>query len=162
MFIGQAMPRFKGHPHHWPSLNSWLYSLGISDDEIKEYFFYSALVDYFPGTKNGSHKIPTKSEIESERKRLSSDIANFHPHIVVTIGKLSLAYCLKRDVVLLEDYIGKSFKVNPYGLYNRDILVLPLPHPSGASTWYKKPKNKTLLNKALKLLKTSFYNDISE
>lgn len=51
MFIGQAMPRLKRDLHDWPSLNIWLYSIGLTNDKIKKYFFYSALVDYFPGAK---------------------------------------------------------------------------------------------------------------
>lgn len=56
IFIGQAMPRVKRHPHDWPSLNKWLYSIGITDDQIKNNFCYSALVDYFPGSNGKSHK----------------------------------------------------------------------------------------------------------
>lgn len=157
IFIGQAMPRFKKHLHDWPSLNSWLYSIGITDNQIRENFFYSALVDYFPGAKNSSHLVPTEKEITKERKRLKATINSFDPDIVVTIGKLSLTHCLKREIQLLKDYVGQVFKVDPYDLFDREILVIPLPHPSGASTWINKPENKKLLTKALELLKENLY-----
>lgn len=153
IFIGQAMPRFKRNPHDWPTLNAWLYTIGLTDDHIKENFLYSALVDYFPGSKNGSHLIPTKEEIRNERKRLKKTINDFSPEIVVSIGKLSLSYCLDEEVKLLNGYIGKSFVKKPYNLYSKEVLIIPLPHPSGASTWRHKPENKKLLLKALKLLK---------
>ncbi len=155
IFIGQAMPRQKSHLHDWPSLNSWLYTIGITDTQIKENFYYSALVDYFPGSKNGSHLVPTESEIKEERKRLAKTIKDFNPRIVVTIGKLSLSHCLGEEVELLRKYIGKSFVKNPYGLYDREVLIIPFPHPSGASTWHKNVENKKLLDKALKIFKTS-------
>ena len=155
IFIGQAMPRFKKHPHDWPSLNSWLYSISVSDDQIKENFFYSALVDYFPGSKSGGHRVPSRGEIEKERKRLKSNIDNFNPDIVIPIGKLSITYCLDTKEPSLKNYIGKSFVANPYGLMDREILIIPFPHPSGASTWHKKVANRNLLNKALNLLKSN-------
>jgi uracil-DNA glycosylase len=153
IFIGQAMPRSKKSLHDWPSLNSWLNSIGISDSQIKQNFYYSALVDYFPGSKNGSHRVPTEEEINRERKRLAKTIKDFDPEIIVTIGKLSLLHCLQTDVSLLKDFIGKTFQVDPYGLVGRKVVVIPLPHPSGASAWRHKPENKVLLGSALKLLK---------
>lgn len=153
IFIGQAMPRYKSNLHDWPSLNSWLYSLGITDAQIKRNFYYSAMVDYFPGAQNGSHRVPTVKEINKERPRLKRTIEEFKPDLVVTIGKLSLSHCLLERVTLLDKFVGKSFRTDPYELLGRELLVIPLPHPSGASTWYRKSKNKNLLTKALNLLK---------
>jgi len=155
IFVGQAMPRHKRDPHDWPSLNKWLFSINISEDQIRDYFFYSALVDYFPGASNGSHLVPSKLEIEKERERLINTIVTFNPEIVVSIGKLSLSYCLGQRVDKLSDFIGNSYKVDPYKALKRETLVIPLPHPSGASTWRHKPENKILLRKALSLLKDS-------
>lgn len=153
IFIGQAMPRSKKDPHDWPSLNSWLHSINITDGQIKENLFYSALVDYFPGSKGGSHRVPSAKEIINERTRLKNTINNFGPDIVVPIGRLSISYCLQTDKVSLKDCIGKTFVSNPYGLMDREILIIPFPHPSGASTWHKKPENKRLVKNALKTLK---------
>ncbi len=152
IFIGQAMPRVKRNPHDWPTLNAWLYSIGITEDHMKQNFLYSALVDYFPGSKNGSHLVPTKEEILKEKKRLGKTIKDFNPDLVVTIGKLSLANCLNCEINLLGDYIGKTFTQNPYNLYDQELLIIPLPHPSGASTWRHNSENKKLLQKALKIL----------
>ena len=154
LFVGQAMPAVKRHPHHWPSLNLWLYSIGLTDKDIQENFLYTALVDYFPGYKGKSHKVPTKQEIEKEKDRLSKTFTDFKPEIVVTIGKLSIGHCLNCKIDKLDkNYIGQTFSANPYGLLHNEILVLPLPHPSGASTWKYKPENQILLQKALSILK---------
>lgn len=155
VFVGQAMPKVKETAHHWPGLNSWLYSIDIKEEEIKNYFLYSALVDYFPGYhEKGGHKVPTKDEVENEKERLRKTITDFNPEILVTIGKLSLSYCLNQKIISLDkNYIGKSFKVNPYNLLNKEVLIIPLPHPSGASTWRYKEGNQTLLKKALTILK---------
>lgn len=157
LFVGQAMPAVKRHPHHWPSLNLWLYSIGLTDTDIQENFLYTALVNYFPGYQDkGGHKVPTKEEAEKERERLKKTIIDFDPEILVTVGKLSLSYCLnKKTDKLDENYISKTFVINPYGMLEKNILVIPLPHPSGASTWIYKKGNRLLLQKALKNLRNS-------
>lgn len=152
MFVGQAMPRVKRDPHDWPTLNNWLYTIGLSDTAIRSNFFYSALVDYFPGAKNGSHLVPTEEEIAKERKRLQRQLTVFNPEVVVTVGKLSAEKCLGVPIKLLSDVIGKSYQVDPYMLLGRTLLVVPLPHPSGASTWRHLAPNKILLTKSLQLL----------
>jgi uracil-DNA glycosylase len=153
IFIGQAMPRSKKDPNDWPSLNSWLLAIGIEDEQIREYFLYSALIDYFPGAKNGSHNVPTKKEIEGQRKRLQKTMEDFSPNLVVPVGRLSILYCLKEPFEKLNAVVGKIYTKDPYGLMGRKLTIVPLPHPSGASVWCQKPENKTLLKKALELLK---------
>ena len=157
LFVGQAMPAVKRHPHHWPSLNLWLYSIGLTDADIQENFLYTALVDYFPGYKNKSHRVPSKEEIKKERERLKKIINDFNPEIVVSIGKLSIANCLCVKEIVLSEHAGKSYTINPYNLYQKDITVIPLPHPSGASTWRYKKGNQILLQKALSILKKEIF-----
>lgn len=153
IFIGQAMPRVKTHSHDWPSLNNWLYSIGLTDRQIKDYFYYSALVDYFPGSEDGSHVVPTKDDISKERKRLIKTITDFNPKIVVPIGVLSISHCINEKPQPLANNIGNIYTLDPYSALSREVRVIPLPHPSGASTWRHKEKNKKILKKALKLLK---------
>ena len=155
IFIGQAMPKIKTDLHDWPSLNTWLYSIGINDKQIKKYFYYSALVDYFPGAKNGTHRVPSLAEIEKERPRLKETIINFNPRIIVPIGRLSIAHCLNQPIQPLINDVGKIYETDPYLLLGKKKLIIPLPHPSGASTWKHKSKNNKLLLKTLKLLRLS-------
>ena len=149
------MPAFKRHPHHWPSLNKWLYSIGLTDSDIQGNFKYSAMVDYFPGYKNKSHRIPDEDEIKKEFERLSKTIKEFNPDLIVPIGRISIAHCLDKKSILLDKYIGNEYKAKAYNILDKDIIVIPLPHPSGASTWRYKEKNKVLLERALNRLKDS-------
>jgi len=153
VFVGQAMPRIKRDPHDWPSLNKWLFSIGLTEDQIKDNFFYTALVDYFPGSFKGSHLVPTKNQIEKELQRLKNALLEFSPDIVVPIGRLSISYCLGKSVSVLESHVGCIYRMNPYSFFKSDLIVIPLPHPSGASTWKHQPKNKKLLFRALSILK---------
>lgn len=153
IFIGQAMPRVKRHPTDWPSLNKWLYTIGVTDEDISKHFVYSALVDYFPGSKGSSHLVPTRDQIAAERERLFSTIRDFDPDVIVPIGKLSISYCLGIQTNLLSEIIGKIFTADPYKALRRELIIVPLPHPSGASTWRHQKENMELLEKALVQLK---------
>jgi len=50
----------------------------------------------------------------------------------------------------LIDVIGKLHSLDIFG---RKIDFIPLPHPSGASTWHRMEPGKTLLQNALKKIK---------
>ena len=63
------------------------------------------------------------------------------------VGKLAISQFL--EVKKLTDVIGQSFEQNVYG---RDVELIPLPHPSGASTWHQMEPGKSLLQDALKLV----------
>jgi hypothetical protein len=91
-----------------PSLNEWLYSINLTDMLIKEYFLYSALVDYFHGAKYGTHIVPNKQQIDDEEARLRKAIHDFDPEIVAPIGRLSISYCLSKGVEPLVKDIGKN------------------------------------------------------
>ena len=146
------MPRAKSHLHDWPSLNRWLYSLSFTDSDIQANFYYSALVDYFPGSLNGSHLVPTPDEISKERPRLKQTLLNFNPDVVVPIGALSISYCLNQKPQPLTSTLGQIYFADPYLLLDKIIPIVPLPHPSGASTWHHSPEHKLLLSNSLNLL----------
>lgn len=157
IFVGQAMPRMKRNPHDWPTLNKWLYGIGFDDTMLRTWTKYSALVDYFPGSINGSHIVPSREQIEAERERLRKTLMSFDPEIVVPIGKLSISYCLGEAFVTLGEHVGSRYRLVPYGLHERELMVIPLPHPSGASTWRYQSGNMDRLNKALELIKREVF-----
>ena len=66
------------------------------------------------------------------------------PRLVVTVGGLALREVLGLSV--LTECIGEK--------YERDgVPVIPLPHPSGASSWPNVPANRARLDRALGLVK---------
>lgn len=150
LFVGQAPPRTDpSRPFGRTKLYSWLHSIGITDEFIYANCEFGALIDFFPGiSKSGGHLVPTPEQIQESRPRLRDLFNKFKPDLVVPIGKLSIENCLQVPAALLTDVIGQEFKVNPYGLY-REVPVIPLPHPSGASSWVYQPGNSELLTKAL-------------
>ena len=62
------------------------------------------------------------------------------PELIVTVGGLALRRLL--GIGTLTGAIGKSFT-------RGDAIVIPLPHPSGASGWLNDSANRARLGKAL-------------
>ena len=69
------------------------------------------------------------------------------PELIVPVGRLAIEQFL--PIAPLNEIIGKKFSVDAFG---QKCDVIPLPHPSGASTWFKREPGITLLADALKLL----------
>ena len=69
------------------------------------------------------------------------------PKLIIPVGKLAISQFI--EVKKLTDVIGK---IHPYKINNEQIDLIPLPHPSGASTWHITEPGKTLLQDALKLI----------
>jgi len=70
---------------------------------------------------------------------------------VLAVGQLAIGEVLgdAAKKKKLDELVGKSVRAKWHG---REVDVVPLPHPSGASPWHKMEPGKTLLDKALKLV----------
>jgi uracil-DNA glycosylase len=49
----------------------------------------------------------------------------------------------------LAEVVGRKHRGGYHGV---EVDIIPLPHPSGASTWHKSEPGASLLTKALRLL----------
>jgi len=56
------------------------------------------------------------------------------------------------DNINLSDVIGNSYFKKIFKLSNSELVIIPLPHPSGLSSWIYKDKNHELLKKGLILI----------
>ena len=71
---------------------------------------------------------------------IEHELRLLQPTLVVTVGGLALRQLL--GIATLTDSIGKSY-------VHGEAIVVPLPHPSGASSWPNEPQNRARLGKAL-------------
>ena len=130
-FVGPAGRRLEG----------WFERVGISRQEI----YLSALARCFPGkAKGGGDKVPTRAMISNCRPHLLREFELLGPRIVVPVGGLAIKELL--GIGKLADAVGRA--------HRRDgIVYVPLPHPSGASTWLNAPENRERLWRSLAVLK---------
>lgn len=165
MLIGQAPGPHesdRGKPFAYTAgktLFRWLnQAMGIHEDELREKIYFAAVARCFPGKhpNGGGDREPDGEEIKNCRRFLEEEVALLKPKLILAVGKLAIKEVLGPEIFSksspLTDVIGKKFFVNYLG---HPVYVIPLPHPSGISTWHKKAPGKDLLEDALKLL-TSF------
>ncbi len=154
LLVGQA-PGDKegglGRPFAWTAgktMFKWFESIGVVEDDFRRQVYMSAVCRCFPGKNpKGGDRVPDKTEIATCSQWLNKEIELLQPKLVIPVGKLAIAQYL--TVNKLVDVIGKKFELTMNGV---DVEMIPLPHPSGASTWHRMSPGKELLTQALDLL----------
>jgi uracil-DNA glycosylase len=148
MLIGQA-PGVKNEDEKYPfnggaggkRLFQWLELAGWQEDEFRQKHYIGSVTRCFPGkAKNGTDRVPSKKEQELCNEWLKKELQILDIKVIIPMGKLSISMFTKETN--LSKIIGNTYLVD-----NR--FIVPIPHPSGASTWYHKNENKILLETAL-------------
>jgi uracil-DNA glycosylase len=147
LLVGQA-PGDKepvlGRPFAWTAgknLFKWFAGLGVDEPTFRARVYMAAVCRCFPGKNpKGGDRVPDEREIENCAPWLAREIELLQPELIIPVGKLAIARFL--DEAPLSEIIGRKFVV-------RGADVIPLPHPSGASTWYHVEPGKTLTARAL-------------
>jgi uracil-DNA glycosylase len=158
MLIGQAPGTREGpagKPFAWTAgktMFGWFETLGVDEETFRSRVYMAAVCRCFPGKdpKGSGDRVPAPDEIAHCSKHLASEVRLLRPHLVVPVGKLAIAQVLP-EAGQLVDVVGKKHRVTFHGV---ELDVVPLPHPSGASTWHRTEPGKTLLARALKTLGT--------
>ncbi len=141
-----------GRPFAWTAgktLFRWLQqATGADEAAVRDAFYISAVARGFPGkARGGGDRVPTPAEILRWRPFIERELEILRPRLVVPIGRLAIGEVLgPRPLV---EVIGRRFEANWLG---QAVEVIPLPHPSGASTWFKVEPGRSLLGEALALL----------
>jgi len=91
--------------------------------------------------------VPSPTEVEACSGWMEREIKMMRPELMIPVGRLAIERFFPK--ALLAETIGKKFSMTAFG---HTCDMIPLPHPSGASTWFKVEPGKTLLAQALKLI----------
>lgn len=142
-----------GRPFAWTAgktLFAWMgRSFGATEEEFRARVYMAAVVRAFPGkTSGGGDRVPSPAEIEASRGFLEREVAILRPRLVLPVGKLAIEQVLGRGV-RLDAVVGESTRIRYHGAA---VEVIALPHPSGASTWFKVEPGRSLLERALRRL----------
>ncbi len=155
MLIGQAPgPREieTGRPFAWTSgrtLFGWFAGLGLTEQEFRSRVYMSAVCRCFPGKNpKGGDRVPSRHEVGCCGHWLQGDLDLLAPRLVIPVGRLAIARFF--DARRLVDVIGSQGHWET--ARGRCVDVIPLPHPSGVSSWFKTEPGRTLLARALGLI----------
>lgn len=151
MLVGQAPGRTEagnGRPFSGPAgrrLFQWLASAGIDEAAFRRDVYMAAMTRCYPGPSPTGHgdRRPSREELALCRSYLDRALALVRPHMVLLVGGMAI-----------EAFLGKAPLAQLVGsLHVRSgVAYLPLPHPSGASTWVNQSEHRALLERALSTL----------
>ena len=121
------------------TLRRWL---AMDEDEFYGTFYCASVTRCYPGRPPSGRgdRTPTPREQDLCEFWRDWELELLRPDLIVTVGGLALRRLV--GVSSLTDAIGKSY-------LHDGALVIPLPHPSGASGWLNDPANRARLGKAL-------------
>ena len=124
-------------------LGRWLARAGIDEEHLP---YRTSITKCFPGkaASGAGARKPSPPEIANCATWLDREIALVRPRIVLLVGQLAI-----------ERFIGKVPLGDVVGTMKRDgeRVLIPLPHPSGASRWLNQADNRALLERALRILR---------
>jgi uracil-DNA glycosylase len=125
------------------TLRRWL---ELDEDAFYASFYCASVTRCYPGrTASGrGDRAPTPREQELCEFWRDWELELLRPKLIVTVGGLALRRLLGHTQ--LTESIGVRYE-------RGGVPVIPLPHPSGASSWPNVPANRERLDTALALVR---------
>lgn len=166
MLVGQAPGRVEetaGRPFSGRAgrqLFRWLETAGLGgEEEARRSVYITSITKCFPGPANSGSgdRRPSPAEVELCRGHLDGQLALLQPRLILAVGQMALERFLGRlsmDLAVGRVFDSEGTELDPVEELESAgrPLVLPLPHPSGASRWLNAPAHRALLERALELL----------
>jgi uracil-DNA glycosylase len=130
-------------------LRRWLARAGIGEEDLP---YRTAITKCFPGKAlaGAGDRRPSPPEIALCAPWLEAELALMRPEIILLVGTLAIERLWGKAA--LSEVVGRSKRSRTL----RGALLIPLPHPSGASRWLNDPDNRAKLERALRLLGRSW------
>lgn len=155
MLVGQAPGRMEQHGgmpfagRAGGTLFRWLARAGIDEATAREWLYISAITRCYPGPHPSGRgdRVPSPDERARCGDWLSEELRIIRPAVLIPVGRLAIDRFLGPRP--LADLVGREHGAAHEG---GGSVVIPLPHPSGASSWIHAPGNRELLERALDLI----------
>jgi uracil-DNA glycosylase family 4 len=124
-------------------LRRWLAEAGIDEAHLP---YRTSITKCFPGkaASGAGDRRPSPPEVALCAPWLEAELALVRPHVILLVGTLAIERFWGR--VPLSEVVGKS-------RIDGQRVLIPLPHPSGASRWLNDPENRHRLRRALLLVR---------
>jgi uracil-DNA glycosylase family 4 len=124
-------------------LRRWLAVAGIDEAHLP---YRTAITKCFPGkaASGAGDRRPSPPEVQLCASWLDAELALVRPRVVLLVGTLAIERFWGK--VPLSEVVGKS-------RVDGERMLIPLPHPSGASRWLNDPENRERLARALAVVR---------
>jgi uracil-DNA glycosylase len=126
------------------TLRRWL---DLEEDEFYRTFYCASVSRCYPGRSSSGRgdRTPTPREQELCSFWRDRELKLLRPRLIVPVGGLAIRRLLGPSA--LADCIGRKYE-------HEGAVVIPLPHPSGASGWLNAPANRELTAEAAHLVRS--------
>lgn len=128
------------------TLFRWLERAGIDETTARERIYIAAITRCYPGPSPSGRgdRVPTPREQATCAPWLDAELSIIRPAVVVPVGRLAITRFV--GARSLDELIGEEHVIRHAG---GESVAIPLPHPSGASSWIHEPGHSALLDRAL-------------
>ena len=125
------------------TLRRWL---AMDEAEFYDTFYCASVTRCYPGKPASGRGDRTPTAVEQELCAFWRDheLRLLRPRLIVTVGGLAARSLL--DVKSVSECVGVRYELG-------DAVAIPLPHPSGASSWLNVPANKERVAAAVELVR---------
>jgi uracil-DNA glycosylase len=129
------------------TLRRWL---AMDEDEFYGTFYCASVTRCYPGRTSGrGDRAPTPEEQRLCEFWRDRELELLRPRLVVTVGGLAARRML--DVRSVTECVGVRFTLDD------GAVAIPLPHPSGASSWLNLTENRTRVAEAVDLIRAELH-----
>jgi uracil-DNA glycosylase len=155
MLVGQAPGQVEaagGRPfagRAGKTLFRWLERAGIDEDTARRRIYIAAVTRCYPGPHPSGRgdRVPSTREQEACAVWLDAELKIIRPKLLIPVGRLAIERFMPKEP--LDRLIGRAHRVTHVG---GESLAIPLPHPSGASSWIHQGDHPKLLDRAIQLI----------
>jgi Uracil-DNA glycosylase len=155
MLVGQAPGQVEasgGRPfagRAGKTLFRWFERAGFDEATIRDRVYIAAVTRCYPGPSPSGRgdRVPSREEQDACAVWLDAELEIIRPSLIIPVGRLAIARFLPN--LPLDQLIGRALDVTHGG---GESLAVPLPHPSGASSWIHQANHPELLDAAIRLI----------
>ena len=155
MLVGQAPGRtevvdrrpFAGRAGR--TLFRWFADVGIEETIARRRIYIAAITRCFPGSSPSGRgdRLPSPAQMSNCASWLDAEIDLIAPRVIIPVGRLAIERFL--GGAPLATLVGRAHRLAER---RGAPIAIPLPHPSGASSWIHAPGHMDLVRSALALV----------
>lgn len=131
------------------TLFRWFGRVGLDEATARERIYIAAITRCYPGPSPSGRgdRVPSLAERANCASWLEAELSLLRPQLLIPVGRLAIERFLPRRP--LDRVIGREHEISYSGGVS---IAIPLPHPSGASSWIHQDDHGALLSDALTLI----------